>query len=354
MKIGMMSLWNAANGPSIHAELVGREWVKMGHKLIVFSAIKHPDARPTSQVDEDYVIRHFSVSNVDPITEADYFDPTPLLEEDYEIFVAQNVERLPTRELFNVFPEIRRKASTVMVVHEGGPPKDPLFYKFKWDAIVCFDDRYVEFISKYFPKEIIHIIPYPCHPLKLGDKLKTRKELGLPLDKKIVFSFGFRVEDLLPILRVMDEISKDYPLIYLIIANPGGDLARLEGVIHKYPFIELRVSALPIDELYRYLHASDALVIYRESSRYKAVLSSTVCLTIGSGCPILFKESNFVEYHGDEVIKYKDLNDLREKLVDVLEGKFDLNKVIQFLKERSAEVIAKKYIELFQDLRRKA
>jgi len=30
MKIGMMCLWNAANGPSIHAELVGRAWVELG------------------------------------------------------------------------------------------------------------------------------------------------------------------------------------------------------------------------------------------------------------------------------------------------------------------------------------
>ena len=53
MKIGMMCLWNAANGPSIHAELVGRAWVKSGHQLKVFSAKKHPDARSTRQRDED-------------------------------------------------------------------------------------------------------------------------------------------------------------------------------------------------------------------------------------------------------------------------------------------------------------
>jgi hypothetical protein len=36
MKIGMMCLWNAANGPSIHAELVGRAWVK----LVLISGLK--------------------------------------------------------------------------------------------------------------------------------------------------------------------------------------------------------------------------------------------------------------------------------------------------------------------------
>lgn len=60
----MMCLWNGANGPSIHAELVGRAWVKLGHQLRVFSAKKHPDARPTFQKDEDFVIRHFSVDEI--------------------------------------------------------------------------------------------------------------------------------------------------------------------------------------------------------------------------------------------------------------------------------------------------
>ena len=91
MKIGMMCLWNAANGPSIHAELIGRAWVKMGHQLRVFSATKHPDARPTDQVDEDYVIRHFRVDQIAPCTRAAAFDPAPLLAEESDVFVSHNV-----------------------------------------------------------------------------------------------------------------------------------------------------------------------------------------------------------------------------------------------------------------------
>jgi hypothetical protein len=351
MKIGMMTLWNAANGPSVHAELIGREWVKVGHELTVFSAISHPDARPTLQKDEDFVIRHFIVSETIPVTRASYFDPSPLIEKDYEVFVAQNVERLPTKELLKVFPKIKEKAATVMVVHEGMPPLDPLYYKFEWDAIVCFDDRYVNFISKHFPKDIIHIIPYPCHPLKLGNKIEERKRLNLPLNKKIVFSYGFRNDDVIPILPALNELSKHVQLIFLVIANPSADIVKLNEAISPYSFAKLRVSALPLEELYSYLHASDALVIHRESSKkYKAVLSSAVCLALGSGCPILYHESNYVELHGDEIIKYKDLNDLKSKLIDVFEGRFSLDKVKEFLKERSAEVIALQYIKLFEEL----
>ena len=40
MNIGMMSAWNQDSGVSVHAELIGREWVKMGHRLSVFSFLK--------------------------------------------------------------------------------------------------------------------------------------------------------------------------------------------------------------------------------------------------------------------------------------------------------------------------
>ncbi len=351
MKIGMMTLWNAANGPSVHAELVGREWVKMGHRLVVFSAIRHPDARPTMQEDESYVIRHFAVDDVVPVTRASFFDPNPLLEEDYEVFVAQNVERLPTRELLDVFPEIRRKAVTVMVVHEGGPPIDPLYYRFEWDSIVCFDERYVEFISRFFPKDTIRIIPYPCHPLKLGDKVKARMKLNIPLDRRIVFSYGFRVGEYTAVLPALEELARELPLMYLVVLNPGGNVEEAKKAFSGYDFVELRVSALPLSLLYEYLHAADALLIHRESSRrYRAVLSSSVCLTIGSGCPILYHESNFVEKHGDEIIKYRDLEDLKTKLRRVFEGKFSLDRVRRFLEERSAEAVASRFIKLFREL----
>ncbi|MCP2519174.1 hypothetical protein NLC82_05605 [Candidatus Aminicenantes bacterium AC-335-A11] len=351
MKIGMMTLWNAANGPSIHAELIGRAWVKMGHELKVFSSIKHPDARPTGQEDEDFVIRHFIVDNVVPVTRASWFDPSPLLDEDYEIFVAQNVERLPVERLLELFPKIKEKAVTVQIVHEGKPSEDPLYYKFNWDAIVCFDERYREYLLEFFPLNKIKMIPYPYHPFKLGDKKKAREKLNLPLDKKIVFSFGFRTENVLDVLPTLSSIEKDYPLKYLVVANSESETRLLYEVKEKYDFLDIRVRAIPLDELYTYLHASDVLLVHRESSKYKAVVSSTICQVLGSGCPVLFHESNYVEKHGDEIIKYTDFEDMKNKMIQIFNGEFDLNeKIEEFLKEHNAEKIAERYINLFKEL----
>ena len=351
MKIGMMCLWNAANGPSIHAELVGRAWVKLGHKLIVFSAEKHPDAKPTLQKDEDFIIRHFSVNEVIPFTRAASFDPSPLLNEEYEVFVAQNVERLPADKLLEVFSEIKKKALTVLVVHEGKSPEDPLYYKFDWDAIVCFDQRYKDYLVKSFSAERIHMIPYPYRQIELGNKEDARKKLELPLDKKIVFSFGFRPKDIVAVLPALKDVDKEYPLRYVIVANPESEVDELREAQKTYDFIDLQVRPLPQDELYTYLHASDALLIHRHSSqKYKAVVSSSVCQVLGSGCPILFHESNYIELHGDEIWKYRDFENMKAKLIDIFGGKFDLNKVKAFLKEHNAENIAKKFVLLFEEL----
>ncbi len=351
MKIGMMCLWNAANGPSIHAELIGRAWLLLGRKLTVFSAKKHPDDRPTDQNDEDYVIRHFQIDEVIPVTRASQFDPSPLLNKDYNVFVAQNLERLPAEKLLEVFPEIRKKAITCLVVHEGKAPEDPFYYKFDWDAVVCFDQRYRNYLIKSFPPEKIHMIPYPCKSLALGDKKEARKSIGLHLDEKIVFSFGFRPKDIVAVLPTLEDVAKECRLRYIIIANPESEVQELQKTTKKYDFIDLQVRPLAQEELYTYLHASDVLLIHRESStKYHAVVSSSICQVLGSGCPILFHESNYVEYHGDEILKYKDFNDLKDKLIDVFNNKYNLEKVKLYLEQHGAERIANRYLELFEDL----
>lgn len=351
MKIGMMCLWNAANGPSIHAEFVGRSWVQKGHKIKIFSAEKHPDARPTLQQDEDFVIRHFAVDTVIPFTRASSFDPNPLWNEEYDIFVAQNVERLPCERLLEIFSRIKEKAITVLVVHEGKAPDDPLFYKFDWDAVVCFDQRYKNYLVRSFPSERIHMISYPYHPLKLGDKREARNRLGLPQNEKIVFSFGFRSNDVLAVLPALKNVAQEYAFKYLIVANPESDLGGLKIAEREHDFLNILIKPLPLDELYVYLHASDALLIHRESSKkYNAVVSSSVCQVLGSGCPILFHESNFVELHGDEIMKYRDFGDLRVKLAQLFNIGFDINRVRTFLEDHEADKISARFISLFEEL----
>lgn len=139
----------------------------------------------------------------------------------------------------------------------------------------------------------------------------------------------------------------------MVIANPESELDELYQAKKKYNFIDLKIKALPLDELYDYLYASDVLLIHRESSqKYPAVVSSSVCQLLGSGCPILFHQSNYVELQGNEIIKYRDFGDMKTKLIELFQGKlFNLARVKDFLKDYEAERIAGRFIKLFEELK---
>jgi len=77
----------------------------------------------------------------------------------------------------------------------------------------------------------------------------------LPREEKIVFSFGFRSKDVISTLPYLNELTPEYPLRYVAIANPQSKLDELYQAKKKYNFIDLRVKALPLDELYDYLYA---------------------------------------------------------------------------------------------------
>jgi hypothetical protein len=166
-----------------------------------------------------------------------------------------------------------------------------------------------------------------------------------------VFSFGFRVEDILSVLPVLSDLATQYSIRYVIVANPESDIDKLREVKASYDFVDLYIRPLPLDELYSFLHASDVLLIHRESSRkYKAVISSSVCQALGSGCPILFHDSNYVELHGDEILKYVDSEQLKDRLAGVINNKFDLNRVKAFLQQNESARIAERFLELFDQL----
>ena len=76
----------------------------------------------------------------------------------------------------------------------------------------------------------------------------------------------------------------------------------------------------------------------------------TVCQVLGSGCPILFHKSNYVELHGDEIVKYRDFEDMEAKLIDLFSNEFDIKRVETFLKDYKDERIAEMFLQLFEEL----
>lgn len=345
MKIGMMSAWNATSGVSIHAELIGREWVKDGSELKVFSFLEGDfHGHALIGTDEDYVIRCFGTPQ-----RSNYLNPIPFLREDYDFFVVQDLGMLPRDKLGKIFYHIRKKAKTIHVAHTNKLSDDPSFYQFDFDAVVCFDSRYKKFLKEVYPEDKIHIVSFPCHPWVEGDKERTRKKLGLPLDKKIIFIFGQKWRNMLDVIPALLDISKEYPLLVLVFSPTQ----RVYGFEKLGTMITIKKEVLEQERIYDYLYAADAM-IFGKHSQEGAVLSSTAHLIMGAGCPLVARDSNFFENMDNELLKYRDLEELKKCLVSVFEKDKryeECRKVArEYVERNSSEKIAGEFIKLFNKL----
>ncbi len=350
----MMTRWNVPTGLASHAEPVGRAWLEMGHELRVF-APKGLDSYLMYHGDEPFVRRCYMMDIWEERKRPDYFfDPRPFLEEDYEVFVVEDAEITPMPELLDIFPEIKKKAKTVLVVHEVGLPNAPNWYRFDWDAIVCFDARYKEFVARAFPEQRIVIIPFPCHAPSHGDKVEARSRLALPLDRKIVVAYGFNVaENHTDLFPVMERLSRDYPLLFLLVSHHG---IRLSS---GPEFVLFREEMPDGEQLYSYLYASDAYVYYVRpgDEKTKGVgVSSSAATCFGAGRPVLAPSyCNFFDLSGNEVIKYGNLDELEQRLREVFDNgervRESLAAAEAYAMRNSGRQVAAQFIELFQRIR---
>jgi hypothetical protein len=354
MKIAMMTRWNVPSGQSAHAEPIGRAWLEMGHHLVVL-APAGMDIPLKYRDDEHFVQRCYMQDIWGERGRNDYFfNPQPFLEEDYEIFLVEMVEIMPMPELLEIFPQIRKKAKTVLVVHETGLPSDSNWYKFDWDAIVCFDSRYKEFLVKVFPADKIAIMPFPCHPPEYGDEKEARKSLELPLDKKIVLAYGAdSVYFHVALLPVFERLSREYPVLFILLSHHTQNMAR---ELELPSFFLMREEMPTDDRLYMYLHASDAYIYYGRVSIGGVGVSSCVTTCMGAGRPVLVPNyCNFFDLSGEEVVKYGALTDLEQKLRDIFNGAESIKRSLaaahKYASANSAPRIAEQFIHLFEKIK---
>ncbi len=338
----MIGAWNTDSGVAVHAEPIGKAWVEMGHELTVFSFTEDDfHGEGFTGEDEDYVIRCMGTKK------ANFLDPRPILRHNFDIFIVQDLMMLPIENLVKIFPLIRKKSRTVHIVHENSLPEDSQFYQFDWDSVVYFSQRQ-NFLNTVYPEaERIH---FPCFPLREGDKIRARKKLGLPLDKKIIYEFcqsGYR-----PFLREPPSELKDGTILLILIPS---DYQFLEEENPPPWMVVRREQTLSHEKFDDYLFASDAVILHKFQSRYHAVVSSTAFQALGAGCPMLVPgKSDFFFPFEEEVIRYVDFEDLKGTLIDLVRGgirfKALQEKAVQFVKENSPKKIAEKYIELFNSL----
>ncbi|MFH1845995.1 MAG: hypothetical protein ABH869_00340 [Candidatus Omnitrophota bacterium] len=354
MKIAMMAAWNSDSGAAIHAELIGRAWAEKGIELKVFSFYQHSFHGKVftkdTKKEEPYVIRCFTKYG----EARSEMDSVPILEADYDIFIVEDLGMLPIRQFLNLYPEIKRKAKTVNVIHDGAISEKSGFFDFKWDRVICFDERYFNFLKNVYTEKQLKIIPYPALPWNPGKKIESRRKLGLPIDKKIVFCFGQAAEYNVDIVHVIEGLSGRYDITMLVVTG-------LKEIRDKFKAVQVKNNAdlkiinevMGIEKLYDYLYAADCF-IYNKPSKDVIVVSSAVYQCMGSGCPIIARDSNFVDCFNGQVIKYATDTELVSNIIDVFDKgpkcRAQRQAVRKHLKHYSAEHIADQYIELFEEL----
>jgi hypothetical protein len=341
----MMAAWNQTSGVSIHSELVGKRWVEQNNVLKVFSFIeKDYHGRSLIGKDEEYVTRCFGTRQL-----TNFFDPTPFLEEDYEIFVAQDINMVPMDKLGKIFHNIKRRSKTVHVVHENRLSKDSSFYQHDWDALVCFDERFKKFLIRVYPEEIIHIIPFPSTRWDPGAKDKARQQLALPSDAKIVFIFGQKWRHLgKEETQVLKELDKEYNLLVIIIS----ETQRVTDI--DLATCHFTKEVLEREKLFQYLHASDTWLFPKHSLDNYAVLSSTIHYAMGSGCIATARNSNFLFGMRDAVLHYTSKEEFKDCLIEAFEHGEKWKKAREAAKrcaiEHDSGKIARMFLKLFDTL----
>jgi len=352
-KIALMSSWNAACGVSVHAELIGREWIKQGHELRVFAPLTYEDDHTYLwfHKDEPFVTRNFSfIRYGDKYKDKKllsylYLDPS-IADYDFDIFVVEKPTSIPLNKLLPLFRKIKRKAKTIAILHEGVMPKNPYFFKFDWDSIIVFDERYEKLFSSVFPREKIHIVPFPCYKPKQINKQAARKAIGIDREKIVIFTYG-RFYFLSKALLVLKKIYKKYGIKYICMVRSIEKYIEMADLSKKFSFLDIRLSRYPVfsKEFNNYIFSSDTVIFYRKSARHNPVSSAAhVCL--GFLRPLICPDNEFFYTFTKEVIKYKSVEEIKEKVITAIEnGTQTIKAAKAYVEKNSAWKIAKNILE---------
>ena len=354
MRIALMSSWNAVCGVSIHAELIGRALLDMGHELRVFAPIQYEDDDTLRcfRVDEPYVVRNYSFLRYgdrcvdEGLLSGLFLDSTPLLEWDFDLLIVEKPTSTPLKKLLELLPRLGGR--TLAVLHECRRPENPYFYKARWDAATIFDERYLSIFSGILPEDLLHIVPYPCHPIERRDRMAERRRLSIPLEAEVVFSFG-RLHQPEAIIKTLKPLWRERAeLMYLCLVGDPSLYERLRRLEAEYPFLEVRFDRPSIEDLYSYLSAVDVLLLHKGEVKGEVKLSSTAHLCLGSLTPILCPDVSYFHPFKDEVLKYHSLKELRRLLRELLEGGHEelRERAERFVDEHSAERIAERLLRI--------
>ena len=346
MNIRIFSRWNATCGISTHAELLGFEFIKMGHSLKVFApyietANKWWHHKIMRNSEEDFVVRCYS--ELDPETlSGGWIDEDKILPERFDLFIVESYVSIPYKHVEKIVEKVKEKGAKVIVVVHEGKREDLRYSNLSiFDTIVVFDERYLkEMLYDY--KDRVSIIPFPCHPVK-GSQRKFAE------DMLTFFSFGRQpINEYEDYINALDRLHSKYDFVYKIV--------RSDGLLpYDKPWLKQEHMRLRTEKVYEHLHSSDIHLLPKGKTSY-VVVSSTLFECLGSLVPTVVPNTRHFEALPDEkpVVIYDNVEDLKMKLELLIEDEGFRNKVIKaaekYVRENESEKIARRFIDLYRSL----
>jgi len=224
--------------------------------------------------------------------------------------------------------KLRRKR-VMLTVHNIYPHEKGAMKRFLNMAVLPLADRLLvhseknksELIELGWNAEKIDVIPH--HSLKCGHlnseriamcKNEARQKLGIPHDSKVLCFFGNirEYKGLDDLLLALDDVRKDIPEIYLVIAGqPWERWEKYQAIIREKRLsthVMAKTYFLPFQELALHLKASD-LAVFPFKELHSS--SDSASLALAMGCDIM--STRHLELPGGDGIYF--IDDSRHELL---------------------------------------
>lgn len=213
----------------------------------------------------------------------------------------------------------------------------------------------------------IVVIPHGSKPMEARDRLASRRELGLPVDAKLVLFFGFiwLGKGLEFLMRVFKDVSRQVPDAYLLVAGHTrqsrwafyvtylkaraallglGGRSRFWGEYVKEDRVPLIYSAADLVAMpYRQSYSSVSGVVHQTAGIGKLML----CSRIAKFDEVTAVDETLTAPYGDRRAWVDSMSRL---LTDPVLGETLRRKVIDFGEKTSWSNVGKTYVELCQRL----
>jgi len=223
------------------------------------------------------------------------------------------------------------------------------------DALIRVNQAGISLLKRFNPN--VYYVPNGFNPQRLPfiPKEKAREKLGLPKNKRIIFSLGRLIErkGFRYLIDAMGEVIKRRNDVLCFIGGTGELKSKLQTQIHNLGiqnYVKL-LGFVPDEELKYWMNAADFFVLPSLSEGNPTVLFEA----LGVGLPFVGTAVGGVP----EVITSKeygllcppkDPKCLAEKILMALEKEWDREKIRKYAEQFTWDNITKKTVEIYKEV----